>query len=247
MRTGKVISTAAISGFQPTSRIGRANVADMHWRVVKAGIVILSLIASAGLLSMEVGSRSHPWLGWLTLLPLLAAVRLLRPAKALACGALWGSSLFLFMVSSAEPLVPTTILSFTLLTIVPAAYAYLAARLTRRFGFNPLILGFAWAGVELALVPLGLKGGLLVSMYGHEAGFLHFLEGMLGYVCMAAFIAAVNGLLLSMLSRACVRGWGSLRRYVSGSIKTQRRFFPLEVPHYPFLCYSQAQPRAPPA
>ena len=244
---GKVISTT-ISGFQAAWATGRADTTDVRWRVVKASVMIVSLVVSAALLSMEIGSRSHPWLGWLTLLPLLAAIRLVPPARALGCGALWGSALFLFLASAVDPLIPATVGSFALLSMIPAAYAFLAARVIRRFGFNPLILGFGWAGVELALIPLGLRGGLLAGIYGHEAGgYMHVVAGVFGPVCMASFIVAANGILLAALRHACVRGWSSRRRYVSSSIKIQRRFFPLEVPHYPFFCANPAQPRAPPA
>ncbi len=74
----------------------------------------------------------------------------------------------------------------------------------------------------------------------------HWLARLFGYVCMGAFIVAANGLLASIWSHACVRAWKSLRRYVTGSIKTERWFLPLEVPHYPFFCNNPAHPRAPP-
>ena len=170
-----MILAATMSESRPELAKGRAVCVDARWCTVKAGILLLSLIASAGLLSVAIGSPNHSWLAWLTLLPLLAAIRLLSPAKALLCGALWGSSLFLFLASGIEPVIPVTLRSFALLSIVPAAYALVGAGVTRRFGFNPLILGFAWSGVELALIPLGLAGGLLVSTYGHEVGFLHLL------------------------------------------------------------------------
>lgn len=220
----------------------------LRWGTVKASALILSLIFSAGLLSREIGSPDPSWVRWLTLLPLLAALRFMPPAKAFACGTLWGCSLLLFMLSFDNALVSANIRSFGLLSIIPGAYAFLGARITRRFGFNPLILGFAWAGVELALIPLHLEGGLLVSIEGHEPGsLLGAAEGLFGYVCMAAFIVAANGILLAIVRRACVRVSGSLRRYVNGPIKGERRFFPLEVPHCPSLCGNPAQPRAPPA
>ncbi len=220
---------------------------DTRWDIVKAGVLILSLILSAGLLAMEIGSRSNPWLCWFTLLPLLAAIRVLTPRQAFASGALWGGVLFFFLVSRANPLIPAGFLWLLLLTLLPAVYAFVGARVTRRSGFNPLILGFAWAGVELALMPLGLSGGLLGGTSGHQAGsFLYILEGVVGYVCVASIIVAANGILLGMLRRACVVGCG-LRRYVSGCPKTTTLFFPREVPAYLFFFTNPAQPRAPPA
>jgi len=220
--------------------------AGLPWRIVKAGLVCLLLVGSAALLSMEIASRSHPLLGWFTLLPLLAAIRVFPPRRALACGALWGGSLFLFLAARVDPLIPATIQSFALLSVVPGLFALLAVWVTRRFGFNPLILGFGWGAVELALLPLGLKGGLLGGTYGHEPGsLLHLLQGLFGYVCMAAFIVAVNGIALALLSRAYVGGCAA-RRYVHGSAKTEQRFFPLEVPINLLFYSNPAQPRAPP-
>ena len=91
-----------------------------------------------------------------------------------------------------------------------------------------------------------LRAGLLAGAHGAAVGsFLHVLQNLVGYVCMASFIVAVNGILLGMLRRACVGG-ASLRRYVSGSSSSQRRFFPLEVPAFLFFFTNPAQPRAPP-
>ena len=186
-------------------------------------------------------------LGWFSLLPLLAMIRVFPPRRALACGALWGGSLFLFLAARVDPLIPTTIQSFALLGVVPGLYALLAVWATRRFGFNPLILGFGWGGVELALLPLGLQGGLLGGTYGHEPGsLLHLLQGLFGNVCMGAFIVAANGIIFALLTRAYVGGCAA-RRYVCTSAKTERRFFQLEVPINLLFYSNPAQPRAPPA
>ncbi len=240
------LSATAIEGCGHVSARRGATSADPRWGMVKAGVLVLSLIFSAGLLAMEIGSRNHPWFCWFTLLPLLTAIRVLPPRKAFSCGALWGAALFLFLVSGAGPLIPVSFLWLLLLILLPAAYAFVGARVTRRHGFNPLILGFAWAGVEVALIPLGLSGGLLGGASGHQAGSsLYILEGLVGYVCVASIIVAANGILLGMLRRACVGACG-LRRYVSGCPNTQTLFFPGEVPAYLFFFTNPAQPRAPP-
>ncbi len=241
-----MISTANNQEHRTTAARRLAGSSSPGWRIFKLSAVALSLIISAGLLAIEIASRSHPWFAWFTLLPLLAAIRAFPPRKAFACGALWGSSLFLFLAVTGAALIPATVQSFVLLSIIPGTYAALAAKVTRRFGFNPLILGFGWSGVELALFPLGLKAGLLAGAQGTTVGsLLHVFQNLVGYVCMASFIVAVNGILLAMLRRACVGG-ASLRRYVRGSSSSQRRFFPLEVPAYLFFFTNPAQPRAPP-
>ncbi len=223
--------------------------ADARTPLLDVAALLLALVISAGLLSMAIESPSYPWFGWITLLPLLAAIGLLRPAWALICGAFWGSSLFVLLSWRGGTHIEPNAQSLLLLCTVPAIFACWASWLSHLFGLGrcALFLGFGWAAVEIALTPLGLNGGLLGGTHGLADGsFVHVLEGVLGYVCMAGFIAAANGLLLSMLSRVCVAGCAS-RRYVCGSIKTERRFFPQGVPVHLFFFSSPAQPRAPPA
>lgn len=160
----------------------------------------------------------------------------------------WGASLFAFLTLGGHSLEGSPAVSALLLTGVPALYAFAGALFTRRFGFSALMLGFGWAGVELGLTPLGLKGGLLVGTLGMGAdGLVGFLYSVLGFVCLASFIAAVNGLLLSVLSRVYVRVRGSQRRYVYGSSGVSTRLLPREVPVESFLYVNPAHARAPPA
>lgn len=216
---------------------------------VEASALLLSLVLSAALLAEAIASPSYPWFGWITPLPLLVAVRLMPPRAGFACGAFWGSSLFVFLASRIDASIPQTFQSLALLSVVPAVYACFASRLTRRYGFasSALMLGFVWAIVEIALTPLGLDGGLLGGTHGQaDASLVHFFEGVLGYVFIGALITTCNGLLLSVLTRVCV-GACATRRHVHGSIKAQPRFFPQEVAVHPFFFSSPAQPRAPPA
>lgn len=214
--------------------------------LLRALAVCVLLIGSAALLSTEIGSGSRSLVGMFTLLPLLAAMRVFSPGKAMACGALWGASLFVFLVAPVEPLVPAAFSSFALLAAAPAVYALVLVWLARRYGFNPLMLAFGWGFVELALIPLGLRGGLLGSTVGFESGsVLSLLQGVLGYVCIAAFIVAVNGLALALLGRAYQRVCGTTR-VVRGSSGVQQRFFPREVPVTLLFVANLGRPRAPP-
>ena len=45
-------------------------------------MLVVSLLLSALLMAVAIGSARHPWLGWITLLPLLLAIRVLAPGKA---------------------------------------------------------------------------------------------------------------------------------------------------------------------
>ena len=213
---------------------------------VKLGAMVVALVGSAGLLSASIDSPG--WIAAVTLLPLLLAIRAFAPLTALACGVVWGASLFAFLTLGGRNPATSLLLSAVLLTGAPALYAFAGALFTCRFGFSALLLGFGWAGVELALTPLGFKGGLLVGTLGAGAGgSVGVLYSVLGFVCLASFIAAVNGLLLSVLSRVYVRVRGSQPRYVYGSAGVSTRILPREVLFESFLYVSPAHARAPPA
>ena len=212
----------------------------------KLGALLVALVGSAGLLCASI--ESPGWIAAVTLLPLLFAIRTFAPLMALASGFVWGASLFAFLTLTGKNPTASLWLSAVLLAGVPALYAFGGALFTRRFGFSALILGFGWAGVELALSPLGFKGGLLVGTLGVSAGgSVGVLYSVLGFVCLASFIAAVNGLLLSLLSRAYVRVRGSMGRFASVSSGAATRLLPREVPLESALYVNPAHARAPPA
>ena len=173
-------------------------------RSAKGMALVLSLLASAYVTAFAIGSTGHPWLGWIILPPLFVAIRFLAPRLAMACGAIWGLSVFLFSVCVVETAVPATGLSIALLTLVPAMYAYLCARVTCGLGFCALLLGFGWIGVELGLRPLGLHHGLLAGTQGGGV-LLAWAGNLFGYVFVAFIIAFANGLLLSVFDVVSLR------------------------------------------
>ncbi len=252
---GKVFLTRTISKLKQRERDARVVTSPdaaspyggSRGGLLRALAICALLIGSAALLCMEIASGgSRSLIGMFTLFPLLVAMRVFSPRKAMACGALWGASLFVFLSGGADPLVAVTVSSFALLAAVPALYALVLVWLARRYGFNPLMLAFGWGFVELALIPLGLPGGLLGSTVAFESGsVLSLLQGVLGYVCIAAFIVAVNGLALALLGRAYQRVCGTAR-VVRGSSCIQQRFFPLEVPITLLFVANLGRPRAPP-
>lgn len=222
--------------------VGRKNLVSQF---VVFAFVVFILLNSAAFLALEMGSRSNPVLGWLTLLPLLAVIRIFSARTSALCGAIWGAALFCFLAFQTDPIVLPTVASAAFLVGLPAAFAFGMVLLTRRFGFNPLILALGWCCVELALLPLGLRGGLLGGVAGDSGSFLSFLQGLLGYVCMSALVVAVNALALSLLTQAYARVCSS-QLYIRGSAGPQPRVIPREVPiRSPFYGHA-AQPRAPP-
>ncbi len=244
--TRAVSSLPSATSLRRAKRRVRASRSNFVSQIVIAASVGYLLVGSAALLANEIYFRAHPLFGWLTLFPLLAVIRIFSARRAALCGAIWGAGLFYFLALQAQPLVPPTVASFAFLVGLPAAYAFGMVWVSRRFGFNPLILAFAWCGVEFALLPLGLRGGLLGGIAGDSGSFLSFMQGLLGYVCMAALIVAVNAIALSLLTKAYASACAS-PRFVRGAAAGGRpRFIPREVLIGWRFYGHAAQPRAPP-
>ena len=214
-------------------------------RSAAADAVILtsSLVCSAFLMAVAVGPRGHPWIGWVGLLPVFLAIRALSPPRAMLCGALWGFCLHVFSVFGAGAAISLAIGSLGFLVSLPAIYAYLGARLTRRIGFSPLFLAFGWVGLEFALRPVGLGHGLLAGTQG-DGGIIHAVGGPLGYLFAAFLIAFVNAKLLSIVNDARFkRGRSSL---LSSSDETRAWILPQSSSRLLLLVEDSFQPRAPP-
>jgi hypothetical protein len=187
---------------------------------------------------------ADPWVGWISLAPLLLTIRCLTPFWAAAAGALWGTALVVSSALSATSAFPITFTSTSLLVSVPALYTLAGALLTRsRVGFSPLILGAAWVGVEYALAPLALRYGLLSGGVS-DIGFLHAAGGVLGYGFIAFVVAYANGLLLGLLAKVRIKVPGPL--FVPGAIDPGARILPEVVLCLPFRGARAARPRAPP-
>jgi len=217
---------------QPPSLLGRTG----------AILLLLSLIASAYLMGLAVGSPAWSWLGWISLLPLFLAIRVWAPGTAWLAGGLWGVCLYVFCTTSGE-VFPPTIGSLGLLAVVPALYVYLGARLTRWIGFNPLLLGLGWVGVELALKPLGLHQGLLAGPQAHGP-LVELVGRLLGYAFVAFLVAFANALLLSIAAE--VRLKIGQPRYIPRSDDYRGWLVPQTSLCPSLLVVSRSRPRAPP-
>ena len=207
-------------------------------------LLVLSVMVSAYFMSVAVGSVGFAWLAWISLLPLFLAIRLLAPRKALLCGALWGGCILLFSLVRGDGAISPTLRSLVLLTAVPALYAYLGARLTRRLGFSPLLLALGWVGVEITLRPLGLSRGLLA---GTQAGgpVMQLIGGLLGYAFVAFLVAFANAWLLSIASD--IRLADGQPRYLPRSDDERGWLVPQTSLFLSLLAVRPAQARAPPA
>lgn len=210
---------------------------------VKTALHICALIGSAYLMTVALQSPAGWWLGCLTLLPLLLAIRLSTPVGAMLAGGLWGLSLCLFSVAADGVALAPTFRSLAFLTAIPALYGLFGVHVTRRVGFSPLLLGVGWVAVEFALKPLAFHNGLLAATQA-DGLIIRTLGQVGGYVLVAFLVAYVSASLLSVLSDACI----TIPRspYVARSGNGHGRLFPLETPVYAVHFVHSARPRAPP-
>ena len=179
-------------------------------------LLIVSLIFGALMMAAAIESSPHAWLTWFALVPLFFVIRLWNSKAAALGGALWGLLVFLFSAIQPAAAITPTVQSLVLLTMLPALYAGLSAAVTRWIGFNPFILGVAWMGLELALAPTGLRGGLLGAVPAHGT-VGQWIGGALGYVFVAFLVAVVSASLVSLLSNARLHLYRHPYRISSGS------------------------------
>ncbi len=194
-------------------------------------------------MTVAIASPRYIWLGWITLIPLLFAVRTLAPVGAAAFGATWGSALFAFGAFVLPTPIAGTFGSWALLTGIPALYALAGAIMTRRVGFSPFLLALGWIGVEVALHPLGLQHGLLAGTQG-DGVLLHLVGSYAGYALVAFLVVYVNAWLLTALAAVPIPI--SRRRLVHATGDRVIRLSLAEIPNYWFLLLRPSKPRAPP-
>lgn len=173
---------------------------------VEHGLLAVSLVAGAFLLSAARASPGHAWLGWFCLFPLFVAIRVLRPGGAAVAGVAWGFSLCVFLhndsllrhqlATDGGVALAADLLTPAFLTAITGLYACAASWLTHRIGFSPFVMGAGWLLVELLLAPTGLRFGLLASTQS-DAAFFPIVAHAVGYVFVAFLCAYVCALLVT--------------------------------------------------
>src|SRR3990172_10249959 len=209
----------------------------------EACALAVALAGSAYLMALAIESPHRVWLGWVTLLPLFYAIRVLSPVHAMASGAFWGAGLFVASIAFANTEIAPSLSSFALLSLIPGAYSYFGAALTRRIGFSAYLLALGWIGVEFAIRPLGLNYGLLAGTQG-DGFVIRAVGSFAGYVLVAFLVAWVNAMLVSLLGD--VRLSVAAPRRVPKAAATVKRFLVKELPGYLLHLIRASQPRAPP-
>lgn len=176
--------------------------------IARRSVTITALTAALALSSfLTAASLASPrasWAVWFCLIPLMWAIRSLSPAAAALAGAGWGLGVWGAILSGIGPASSSSTHFLVALPLFTATYAGLGALTTRAIGFNPLILAVGWVLVEVALKPLRLSAGLLIS--GQASGsVLDELARFLGYALAALLVVGVNASLLKLLCGLHVR------------------------------------------
>ena len=202
-----------------------------------------SLAISAVLMAIAIETPEHFWLGWITLLPLMHAARVLSPAAAFGAGSFWGASLLASTAALGSD-VDFSASSAAILVLGPSLYSWFGASLTRRVGFSPYLMALGWVGVELCLRPVGLEHGLLAGTQG-DGMLIRVAGSFAGYFLVAFFVAYINASLLSVIHK--VTGSCASTRLAPSASGRMVRLLTLSEPFVASRVLCISQPRAPPA
>lgn len=182
------------------SKRKRRDVVDGRPLTLAAALTLVpALVLGAYLLALGVGTGQHPWVGVVTLLPMLRAIQILRPGSALLCGSLWGVCVYGFAIVPANPVIAPGIVALLMLAVIPGLYAYAGAWATRRMGFSPFTLGVGWMLVEFSLRPLALRYGLLTPSQDHLV--IGVIGRVFGYVWMTFWVVFISAWLLAIVTK----------------------------------------------
>jgi apolipoprotein N-acyltransferase len=217
---------------------------DIHLLLLITALVLFG----AFFMTMSFRTSHAAWIAWVGVFPLLLVIKSVPPVRAMLFGAVWGASVFALslLIPGTESHIPHTIPSLTLLTIVPAVYAFAGGLLTRWIGFRPFILALGWFGVELGLVPLGIANGFLSHTQG-DLTLMLVIEGSFGFGFLGFLVVFISALVLKIADVIRFRRLGTHLF----SIFVQVSEFAI-LPDF-FLSYSSeiilqpAKPRAPPS
>lgn len=195
-------------------------------------------------MALAIQTPEHFWLGWITLLPLMQAARVLAPAAAFGAGAFWGGSLLASSAILGSTNIEFSASSIAILLLGPGLYSWFGASLTRRVGFSPYLMALGWVGVELCLRPVGLEHGLLAETQG-EGMLIRVVGSFAGYFLVAFLVAYINASLLSVIHTVTGICCGS--RLAPSAAGCLTRLVTLAEPFVASRVLCMSQPRAPPA
>ena len=182
-----------------------------------AGLAVLVVVLAMGaVLTALSAERKVPiCFNVVGILPVFLAIQLVRPSVAAMLAGFWG--LCVVTLPGGQARMGASDPAILLLAIaMPALHAWICASVTHRVRFSPLMIAFAWVGVELAFVGLGLERGFIGSFVdqGPIVGWLSSSLGTLFAGLLVAYLAAWLGLAISEADRLMPSVRRPLRAYI---------------------------------
>jgi len=208
-------------------------------------VLMVLLACGAVLMAASLANHGRFWLCWASLVPLFVVVRLLSPIRAAIWTGCWGLAVGLLTLLFESTVAPDSVQRLALLFLFPALFGWGARRMTIRFGFQPIVMGFGWMLVELGLQFTTLEGGFLIAA-GSDNPLTVWIGQTLGFIWIALLISMFSAIVLSIVADLPMPRCPSARR-----IRRANRIAGFVIPFDSSLrirCFllRMAAPRAPP-
>jgi hypothetical protein len=158
----------------------------------------LYLAMSAFLLARAGERPEFSFLAFVATIPLFLVISHFRANRVLLLGGFWGFCYCLALLTTCGPSFTSPGYLLALLTITSGVYALLVRIVVSRVGYNPILLGFTWAILDVSVRGLAHGCGSLPTT--PELGsMLTAVAGFGGYALVAFLFGAVNAIVLSLV------------------------------------------------
>lgn len=170
-------------------------------------LIAVSLVGSSLLMAAATGPQGQPLAAWFALFPLFVAIAVLKPWQAGLAGALWGAGVYFFAVSglffSSHSGTSPGSWTFLWLTLIPCAYALLAAGLTQMIGFNSVVFCVGWVAAEILILRFNLDFGFAGLTLQSDSIF-YWIAQAFGSVVVCFIVAYVNAAYVTVVAQLCL-------------------------------------------
>lgn len=155
------------------------------------GLVFLSALGAA---HAVVVSKSI-LLFWISLTPLLLAIRTLRPVRSARYGFLWGVCFQLFLTLFSGSLTGVSLFSMFFISATAALYTAIGVSVVRHFKIGPMALGLGWIAALPIIRLVSLNFGFFPISFSADNLILIVAE-YLGCSVIAFVVIYLNALLV---------------------------------------------------
>ena len=159
----------------------------------------LYLFGSAFLLAKTSFRPAFAPLGCLALLPLFLVIRSFSSVRVAVLSGFWGATYCWMLLAWGPASLELTWSAALALILLPALFAFATRQVVSRYGCFEIILPFAWVLLNLASHAIGVRAGLLSGSVVADSLFAG-IAGFGGWAFLAFLLAAINALLLSVVS-----------------------------------------------